>query len=67
MSNFKFGNQIKSEDTLLVTHIFVDSFEHTVKFVIEKGLQVDTIKVTMGLAQEIGLINLDKLNLIYNK
>lgn len=47
--------------THFVTNFSVDPFDSVVKVVIQKGLTVNTISMTMERAQEIGLINLSTL------
>ena len=60
-----FGSKLLTGDgrdvTHMVTSINVDSWNHMVTVVIEKGLTVDTVEITMEQAQDIGFINLNAL------
>jgi hypothetical protein len=44
-----------------ITSIIVDRFDSTVTVVIEKGIEVSQVKLTMEVAQEIGFINVRAL------
>jgi hypothetical protein len=44
-----------------VTGIYIDSFSETVRVIIEQGLSVNTIQMTMEHAQDIGFINVKAL------
>ena len=44
-----------------VTGIYVDSYNSICTVIIQKGTDVDTIKISMEYAQEIGFININAL------
>jgi len=50
------------EVTHHVTFIHVDNFKDTVEFVIQRGLSVDTVKIPMEHAEDIGFINFNALS-----
>lgn len=60
-----FGSKLLSGDGRDVTHrvtsINVDNWSHMVTVVIERGLTVETVEMSMEKAQAIGFINLNAL------
>ena len=63
-SNFLYKSQ-PVEDGKKVTFIEgarVDDWEQTITLTLEKGTKVESLKMTMEKAQDIGLINFDALN-----
>ena len=51
----------KKEITHNVTNIYVDSFNSLVNVTIQKGIEVYTVSFSMSHAQEIGFIDIEKL------
>ena len=51
----------QNQVTHKVTSIHFDNFKHTVKVVIEKGIEISQPEMTMEYAQEIGFINIQAL------
>ena len=60
-----YGNKWMSRDlkdsTHRVTAINIDNHSETVTFNIEKGPTVDQVRLTMEACQDLGIINLEKL------
>jgi|GEM_PF-4363811 len=63
--NVHYGNSLIDingrEITHRVTSISIDNMSHMATIVIEKGLKVEVVKISMDFAQHIGFINMDVL------
>lgn len=54
-----FGRRISNN--FVVTSMIVDSISHTISLILEKGLRVDKISISVEEAEDIGFIDFDKL------
>jgi hypothetical protein len=71
MSVFVFGHPIFKVSTLKNVDWGISKFTMTregfIDITLEKGLRVENFKISTEVAEEIGLINLDALNRIFNR
>jgi hypothetical protein len=54
-------NKDLKDATHRVTAIHIDNRSHIATFIIEKGVNVDELKLSMSACEELGIINLQKL------
>lgn len=47
--------------THCITSIYIDNFNNFVSVIIQKGLEINSVKITMEKAQEMGFINFNAL------
>lgn len=57
----KWFNQDLIEATHHVTAIYIDNRSDIATFIIEKGVNVEQVKLSMSACEELGIINLQKL------